>query len=109
MYEIDAMPIIGVTGAMAFFVGLIVELTKELPGIKRLPTKLYAAAVSVAVCQMALWIYSLFAGLKVIWFSALLAFFASFVVCAVAVFGRDMLGEIINSFRLRDFYSRYKR
>lgn len=109
MYEFDALVIIGVIGVLSFFVGLIVELTKELPGITRLPTKLYAIIVSVAVCEMALWVYAGFAGIAVTWYAALLALFASYVVSAISVFGRDMLGEIHSRYKLRDFYSRYKR
>ncbi|NLL38842.1 MAG: hypothetical protein GX254_04585 [Clostridiales bacterium] len=109
MCEFDALAIIGVTGVLSFFVGLIVELTKELPGIVRLPTKLYAIIVSAVVCEMALWVYAGFAGIAATWYAALLALFASFVVSAISVFGRDMLGEIYSRYKLREFYSRYKQ
>lgn len=109
MCEFDALMIVGVLGVLSFFVGLIVELTKGLPGIARLPTKLYAIIVSAAVCELALLIYAGFAGVSVSWFGALLALFASCAVSPISVFGRDMLGEIYSRFKLRDFYDRFKR
>lgn len=109
MYEFDALVIIGTLGVLSSLVGLLVEVSKELPGIKRLPTKLYALIVSILVCQLALWIYASFVDVPVNLYSVLLAFFSSLVVSTVTVYGRDMLREICDRFRFRGFYSKYKR
>jgi hypothetical protein len=92
--------VLGVLGVLAFAVELIVELTKELPGIKSIPTQLYAIIVSLIVCILALFIYAAYATITVLWYYIALAVFMGFVVSYISMYGWDTLNKL---------YSRYKK
>jgi len=86
--------VIGILGAMVFAVQVIVGVTKEVPPIKSIPTKLWAIIVSVVVCQFALFIYAAVAGISVLWYYIVLAAFAGFVVAYISINGWDSLKEL---------------
>lgn len=86
--------ILGVLGALAFALELIVQLTKELPGIKRIPTKLYVIIVSIVVSVLSLFIYTSYAGITVLWYYIVLSVFAAFVAAYISIYGWDTLKEL---------------
>ena len=50
----NSVLIIGILGALAFAVSLITELLKDLPGIKKVPTKAFVILISLIVTVAAL-------------------------------------------------------
>lgn len=92
--------VLGVLGVLAFAVELIVELTKALPGIKNMPTQLYAIIVSMIVCILALFIYAAYAKITVLWYYIVLAVFMGFVVAYISIYGWETINKL---------YSRYKK
>lgn len=90
--------IIGVLGALAFMVSLITELLKDMPGIKKLPTKAFVILVSLVVTVTALLIYVAYAHVMLLWYYVALAVFAAFVVAYIAMYGWDTLKELKDRF-----------
>ena len=94
----NAVLLIGILGALAFAVSLIVELLKDLPGIKKIPTKAFVILVSLIVTVIALFVYAAYAGIAVLWYYIVLAVFAAFVVAYIAMYGWDTLKELKDRF-----------
>lgn len=90
--------IIGVLGALAFVVSLIVEVLKELPGIKKIPTKAFVIIVSLAVTMLALFICVAYLEISLLWYYIALAIFAAFVVAYISMNGWDTLKELKDKF-----------
>ena len=90
--------VIGVLGALAFAVSLIVELLKDLPGVKKLPTKASVILVALVVTVMALFVYLAYAHIPLLWYYVVLAVFAAFVVAYISMYGWDTLKELKDRF-----------
>ena len=94
----NSVLLIGILGALAFAVSLIVEVLKELPGIKKIPTKLLVIIISLIVTVVALFAYSAMQGITVLWYYVVLAVFAAFVVAYISMYGWDTLKELKDRF-----------
>ena len=90
--------IIGILGALAFMVSLITELLKDMPGLKKMPTKAFVILVSLVVTVAALLIYVAYAHVMLLWYYVALAVFAAFVVAYIAIYGWDTLKELKDRF-----------
>ncbi len=90
--------IIGILGALAFTVSLITELLKDMPGIKKIPTKAFVILVSLIVTVAALLVYVSYAHIVLLWYYVTLAVFAAFVVAYIAMYGWDTLKELKDRF-----------
>lgn len=98
----NATAIIGVLGALAFMVVIIAELTKDLPFIKKLPTKLWVIIVSMVVCIMGIVIYFAITEEPLRWYYIVLAFFAAFIVAYIAIYGWENTKELWERFKGKD-------
>ena len=94
----NSVLLIGILGALAFAVSLIVEVLKELPGIKKIPIKLFVIDISLIVTVVALFVYSEMQGITVLWYYVVLAVFAAFVVAYISMYGGDTLKELKDRF-----------
>lgn len=94
----NSVVIIGILGALAFAVSLIVEVLKELPGVKKIPTKAFVIITSLVVTVVALLIYVAYAGIPLLWYYVVLAVFAAFVVAYISMYGWDTLKELKDRF-----------
>ncbi len=94
--------ILGVLGALSFAVQVIVQVTKEVPPIGRIPTKLWVIIVSLVVCELALFIYASWVALVVLWYYIVLAAFMSMVVAYIAINGWDTLMDLYRRYRVRE-------
>lgn len=95
-----AAVMLGIMGALAFVINIIVEMTKELPFIKKMPTKAYTMLVSIVVCEVALIIYFAVNGMALLWYYLVAVFFGAFIIAYLALFGWDALSDV---------YKRYKK
>lgn len=94
----NSFVIIGILGVLAFAVSLIVEVLKELPGVKKIPTKAFVIITSLVVTVVALLIYVAYAGIPLLWYYVVLAVFAAFVVAYISMYGWDTLKELKDRF-----------
>ena len=95
-FSIDFSMVIAVIMAIAFVVNIIVQMTKEFIPI---PTKLWCIIISFIVTLLALIIGS---NMQLIDFNIsliLLAFFASFVIAFIAMYGFDTFKELWQRFK----------
>lgn len=90
--------VVGILGALAFMVSIITELLKDLPGIKKMPTKAFVILVSLVVTVVALLIYVAYVNAMLSWYYVALAVFAAFVVAYIAMYGWDTLKELKDRF-----------
>lgn len=86
--------LVGVLGGLVFLVQLIVQLTKEFPKIRTVPTKLWAIIVSLCVTETLLFIYLAFSGIALLWYYPVLAIFVAFVVSYISTYGWESLSEL---------------
>ena len=84
----------GVLGGLVFLVQLIVQLTKEFPKIRAVPTKLWAIIVSLFVTEALLFVYLTWSNIAILWYYPVLAIFAAFVVSYISTYGWDSLHEL---------------
>ena len=87
----NSVLIIGILGALAFAVSLITELLKDLPGIKKVPTKAFVILISLIVNVA-------YASIPLLWYYVALAVFAAFVVAYISMYGWDTFKELKDRF-----------
>lgn len=98
----NATAIIGTLGALAFMVVIMVELTKELPFVKKVPTKLWTIIVSMVVCIAAVIIYFAITAAPLYWYYIALAFFCAFIVAYIAMYGWESTKDLYERFKNKD-------
>ena len=98
----NATAIIGILGALAFMVVVMVELTKELPLVKKVPTKLWTIIVSMLVCIAAVVIYFAFTAAPLYRYYIALAFFGAFIVAYIAMYGWENTKDLYDRFKKKD-------
>ena len=98
----NATAIIGILGALAFMVVVMVELTKELPLVKKVPTKLWTIIVSMVVCIAAVIIYFAITASPLYWYYIALAFFGAFIVAYIAMYGWESTKDLNERFKKKD-------
>lgn len=93
--------LLGGIGIMAFAVSLVVQVTKELPGICKLPTKAYVIFMSVVMCELSLFGYYTWSNITPIWYHVALTVFAALVVAYISIFGWSTLKELYERFKFK--------
>lgn len=97
----EALQVFGIAAVavLAFLVNLVVELTKNAAGIKKLPTSLYATLVSVVLSGAAYFVAIGILKAPFVWYEMLLSFIIGFPVAYVAMYGWEKLHELWNRFK----------
>lgn len=98
---LDLVYFLGLLGLFAFCVELITQLTKDLPLIRKMPTRLYVLIVSVTLCVMAVFIFAAWLGITVLWYYVVLAVFASFIVAYISIFGWEVFNELYERYKVK--------
>lgn len=83
-------------GALSFAAGVIVQVIKEMPGLKGIPTSVVALAVSLVLCPAAVIIACQYMGIVIIWYYVFASFIAAFIVYLVTTGGWERVAEIWN-------------
>ena len=86
--------ITGVLGVLAFMTTVIVEVIKDLPRIKKIPTKIVVITISMVVTVLALIIYTSYSNTKLLWYYVVLSVFAGFLVAYISMYGWDTFKEL---------------
>lgn len=81
-------------GALAFLVAVIVQVIKELPGLKNIPTSIVALAVSLILCPLAVVIACQCFKIVIVWYYVFASFIAAFIVYLVATGGWERIASI---------------
>lgn len=98
---IDGIAVLTIIGAVALFVSVVVQLTKEfIP--KVIPTKLYALGVSIVSSMIAAPCYFHSKGIKLTPLVFIGSFALGFFSAYVAINGWDSLKELKDRFMKKD-------
>lgn len=81
-------------GVLAFLTSLIVQVVKELPGIKNIQTNVVALAVAAVLCIVAMLLLCTYYNMLVAWYYIVAALIAAFLVYLVATGGWEKLKAI---------------
>lgn len=83
-------------GVLAFFVSLITQVIKEMPGLNRIQTNVVALAVSLVLCPLAVIAACLYFKIVIVWYYVFAAFLAAFIVYLVSTGGWEKVTEMWN-------------
>lgn len=81
-------------GVLAFVVSVVVQVIKELPGLKKIPTSIVALAASLVLCPVALVILCTYYKIVITWYYIFASFIAAFIVYLVSTGGWEKVKEI---------------
>lgn len=83
-------------GGLSFVTGVIVQVIKEMPRLKGIPTSVVALAVSIVLCPAAVIIVCQYLKVVIIWYYVFASFIAAFIVYLVTTGGWERVAEIWN-------------
>lgn len=89
-------------GGLAFMVSIVVQVIKELPGLKNIPTSIVALAASLVLCPVALAVLCTYYKTVITWYYVFTSFLAAFVVYLVATGGWEKVKEIWDRTKYKD-------
>ena len=81
-------------GVLAFLTSLIVQVVKELQGIKNIQTNVVALAVAAVLCIVAMLLLCTYYNMLVAWYYVVAALVTAFLVYLVATGGWEKLKAI---------------
>ncbi len=93
---------LAILGVLAFVVSIIVQVIKEMPGLKELPTNVVALATAMILCPVTLVVACTYFEIVITWYYVFASFLAAFIVYLVSTGGWEKLKEIWDR-------TRYKR
>lgn len=74
-------------GVLAFFVAAIVQVIKEMPSVRDIPTSVVALITSMVLCPLAVIIACQYFKIVIVWYYVFASFIAAFIVYLVATGG----------------------
>lgn len=81
-------------GVMAFFVSVVTQVIKELPGIKNFPTSMVVTVLSLTFCLLSMLALLEYLKQQVTWYMLFACILAAFVVAMVSMDGWERVTEI---------------
>lgn len=81
-------------GVMAFFVSLVTQVIKEMPGLKKIQTNVVALSVSLILCPLAVIVACQYFKVVIVWYYVFASFLAAFVVYLVSTGGWEKVSEM---------------
>lgn len=81
-------------GVLAFIVSIVVQVIKEMPGLKNIPTSVVALAASMILCPVALVILCTYYKIVITWYYIFASVIAAFIVYLVSTGGWEKIKEI---------------
>lgn len=83
-------------GVMAFFVSLITQVIKEMPGLRKIQTNVVALSVAVILCPLAVVFICQYFKIVITWYYVFASFLAAFIVYLVSTGGWEKVAEMWN-------------
>lgn len=90
---------LGILAILTFLVNMIVELTKNIGVLKKVPTSAYTMIVSVMLTTIAYFVIIGVISVGFVWYELALSIFAGFPVAYIAMFGWEKLSELWSRFK----------
>lgn len=89
-------------GILAFIVSAIVQVIKDLPGLKNIQTSIVALVSSMILCPLALMVMCTYYKAAVTWYYIAASVIAAFIVYLVATGGWEKVKEIWDRTKYKD-------
>lgn len=83
-------------GVLAFWVSVITQVIKEMPGLVNIQTNAVALVISLILCPLAVIILCIWLDIRIIWYYIVGAVIAAFIVYLVATGGWEKVSEMWN-------------
>lgn len=83
-------------GVLAFLVGVIVQVIKELPWLRNIPTSVVTLVISLILCPVSVIIACQYFKIVILWYYVFASFIAAFIVYLVASGGWERISEMWN-------------
>lgn len=81
-------------GVLAFFVSVVVQVVKEMPGLNKIQTNVVALAASIVITPIAVVILCMHFGIVITWQYVFASILAAFVVYLVSTGGWEKVSEM---------------
>lgn len=81
-------------GVLAFFVSVVVQVVKEMPGLNKIQTNVVALAASIVITPIAVVILCMYFGMVITWQYVFASILAAFVVYLVSTGGWEKVSEM---------------
>jgi ABC-type multidrug transport system fused ATPase/permease subunit len=91
--------IVAVLCAMAFIVSVIVQVTKEVWVIQKVPTKTWTLIVSIVICPIAYLVYIAYINMQFTWYCLIAIIISGFPVSYIATYGWDSFNDLWKRFK----------
>ena len=98
-YVTYALALIGI---LAFIVSAIVQVIKDLPGLKNIQTSIVALVSSMILCPLALMVMCTYYKVAVTWYYIAASVITAFIVYLVATGGWEKVKEIWDRTKYKD-------
>lgn len=89
-------------GGLAFIVSIIVQVIKDLPGLKKIPTSVVALAASLVLCPVTLTGLCTYYKVVITWYYVFASFIVAFIVYLVATGGWEKVKGIWDRTKYKD-------
>ena len=81
-------------GVLAFFVSVVVQVVKEMPGLNKIQTNVVALAASIVITPLAVVILCMYLEIVITWQYVFASILAAFVVYLVSTGGWEKVSEM---------------
>lgn len=81
-------------GVLAFFVSVIVQVIKEMPGLNRVQTNVVALCTALILTPVSVVVMCIYFKITVEWYYVFASFLAAFIVYLVSTSGWERVAEI---------------
>ncbi len=81
-------------GVLAFFVSVVVQVVKEMPGLNKIQTNAVALVVALILCPLAVVILCIYFKMALLWYYIVGAVIAAPIVYLVATGGWEKVAEM---------------
>ena len=92
----------GLIGGLAFIVAVIVQVIKDLPWLKKIPTSVVALVASLILCPVTLMGLCAYYKVVITWYYVFASFIAAFIVYLVATGGWEKVKGIWERTKYKD-------
>ncbi len=83
-------------GVLAFFVSVVVQVIKEMPGLKKIQTNVVALAAALIITPVAVIILCMYFNVVITWYYVFASIMAAFIVYLVSTGGWERVKEMWN-------------
>lgn len=91
--------VLSAIGFLAFIVSVIVEVIKELPIFKKVPTDFVVLLLSIVITLAASLAYMNYYTIIITWYLVVASVIAGFIVAFIAMYGWDKLSALYDRFK----------